>query len=571
VGVKIGSRRAALAACVMGLTLEPLAPANALPADPPAAEAPAANGARPLPPRAKLAASFEGLGRGFSGPQGQAFGRNPSDISLAVGPNHIVQIVNSRMAVFTKAGEIFGETGRPLYGPVETRNVFRGFGGPCEAINNGDAVVRYDQLADRWLIVMPIFTRVQRVGAEPPAPKAGEPAMLSQPGRPDQPGPAQVLFQPAATQPEAPVEGRAPERPKGPETGSYAMCYAISATPDPLGAYYRYEFVRPLFPDYPRPAVWPDGYYVPTSTGDTVIQKHDCVVERAKLLQGKPARELCMIVDGINFLNNADLDGKTLPPAGAPNIVVAAGGAQLKGELGDDALYFRKFHVDWEHPARSTLTGPLRLPVTPYRYQCGGQLTKCAPQPRVEMKLDSQGDKITQRFVYRRLGDAEALVATHSVDDAAGGGAVRWYEFRLDHDGNPVVRQQGDIAPDASFRWMPSVAMDRFGNIGVGYSFGDAKTYPGQRFAGRLTDDPLGAMGEETVLVHGQAAQADTLRWEDYTTTAIDPSDDCTMWYAGDYLRAGDGVYSTRIGAFRLGECGQRQGATVVEQHIERK
>jgi hypothetical protein len=559
VSVKIGSRWAALAACVMGLTLEPSASADARPADPAAAAAPAAGGAPPLPSRAKLVLSFEGLGRGFSGPQGQPFNpRNPSDISLAVGPNHIVQIVNTRMAVFTKAGEMFGETGRPLYGPVETRNVFRGFGGPCEAINNGDAVARYDQLADRWLIVMPIFTRVQRVGPQPPTPKSGEPPMLSEPGRPDQPGPAQVLFQPAATPEVIAVEGRVPERPKGPETGTYAMCYAISATPDPLGAWYRYEFVRPLFPDYPRPAVWPDGYYVPTSTGDTVIQKHDCVVERAKMLQGKPARELCVIVDGVNFLNNADLDGKALPPAGAPNTVVAAGGTQLKGELGDDALYFWKFHVDWEHPARSALSGPLRLQVTPYRYQCGGQLTRCAPQPRVEMKLDSQGDKITQRFVYRRLGGDEALVATQSVDDAAGGGAVRWYEFRLDHDRNPVVRQEGDIAPDAGFRWMPSVAMDRFGNIGVGYSFGDARTYPGQRFAGRLADDPPGAMGAETALVHGQAAQGDTLRWEDYTTTAIDPSDDCTMWYVGDYLRTGDAAYSTRIGAFQLGECGRR-------------
>ena len=67
------------------------------------------------------------------------------------------------------------------------------------------------------------------------------------------------------------------------------MCYAISTSSDPLGSYYRYQFVRPLFPDYPRPAVWPDGYYVPTSTGDDVIQKHTYVVERAKMLKGEPA------------------------------------------------------------------------------------------------------------------------------------------------------------------------------------------------------------------------------------------------------------------------------------------
>ena len=64
-----------------------------------------------------------------------------------MGPDHIVQTVNSRMAIFTKTGRRYKETGRVLYGPVNTNNVFRGFGGTCEARNNGDAVVRYDQLA----------------------------------------------------------------------------------------------------------------------------------------------------------------------------------------------------------------------------------------------------------------------------------------------------------------------------------------------------------------------------------------------------------------------------------------
>ncbi|HEY9514222.1 MAG TPA: hypothetical protein VIQ74_00980, partial [Gemmatimonadaceae bacterium] len=111
-------------------------------------------------PAATLAASFDGLGEGFTGPQGSAVGRNPSDNTLAVGPDHIMQIVNTRMAIFTKKGKRFNTTGKALYGPVETRNVFRGFGGACESHNNGDAVARYDQLADRWLIVMPIFSRL---------------------------------------------------------------------------------------------------------------------------------------------------------------------------------------------------------------------------------------------------------------------------------------------------------------------------------------------------------------------------------------------------------------------------
>ena len=110
-------------------------------------------------PPAVLVDSFDGLGVGFEGPQGTATLRNPSDNTLAVGPDHIVQIVNTRTAIFTKKGKKFSETGKVLYGPVETANFFKGFGGQCEATNNGDAVVRYDQFANRWLIVMPLFRR----------------------------------------------------------------------------------------------------------------------------------------------------------------------------------------------------------------------------------------------------------------------------------------------------------------------------------------------------------------------------------------------------------------------------
>ena len=288
-------------------------------------------------PPATLVASFDGLGVGFTGPQGTANLRNPSDNTLAVGPNHIVQIVNTRMAIFTKKGARYDTTGLVLYGPGETRNVFKGFGGGCEARNNGDAVVRYDQLADRWLIVMPIFTRLPVRQDAPPAGKDGDSAAQSVRGQPGQPRAAAPLYVPPPAPPES--AGAGTQRPQGqrppPDSGAYAMCYAVSIGTDPFGPYYRYEFVRPLFPDYPRPAVWPDGYYVPTSTGDEVIQKHACVADRASMLQGKDATEQCVIIDGVNFLNNADLDGKQLPPTGAPNIMIAAGGTQLKNAMED--------------------------------------------------------------------------------------------------------------------------------------------------------------------------------------------------------------------------------------------
>ncbi len=445
-----------------------------------------------------------------------------------------------------------------LYGAVPTNTVFKGFGGACEARNNGDAVVRYDQLADRWLIVMPIFRRSPERPDQPEVWEASEVAYLSPPGVPDQPGPAASLFVPPPAPADSVEPVRSDRRPPRPpeEQGPYSMCYAVSTSSDPMGSYYRYEFLRPLFPDYPRPAVWPDGYYVPTSTGDDVVQKHTCVVDRNKMLAGEPATEQCFVVDGVNFLNNADLEGRTLPPAGAPNIVMATGGTQLEGDFDDDGIYAWQFKVNWENPERTRLSGPEKITVAPYHYLCDGQLTNCVPQPDTDQRLDSQGDKIMARLVYRNLNDRESIVAVHSVATEAGGGGVRWYEFGVGRDRSVRLRQQGTYAPGGFYRWMASPAIDREGNIGIGYSFGGTPHYAGQRFAARLADDPLGALTfEETVLVEGEASQANTQRWEDYTQTAVDPTDDCTIWYVGDYLKTGATSYSTRIGAFRLPGC----------------
>ena len=469
--------------------------------------------------------------------------------------------------------------------------MFRGFGGACEQRNNGDAVVRYDQLANRWLIVMPTFSRAEARPDQPPVWTASDQPYASPPGRRDQPGAAMPLYQPPASASAREQSGElrrdlavaasgregglAPPAPTGP----YSMCYAISVGPDPLGAYHRYEFLRPLFPDYPRPAVWPDGYYVPTSTGDDVIEKHACVVERDAMLKGQPAREQCFVINDVNFLNNADLDGAQLPPGGAPNIMLAVGGTQLKKTFDDDAILAWKFFTNWKDVSKTRLDGPLRMVVAPYHYLCDGQLTNCVPQPGTDRRLDAQGDKLMARVVYRRLGNQQSIVAVHSVNTTAGGGGVRWYEFRVDRAGDVRLHQHGTYAPASAreqagelrrglaeaasgreggpaFRWMASPAIDKFGNIGIGYSFGGTPHFAGQRFAGRMPGDPPGVLSlREAGLVEGEAAQTTTLRWEDYTQTAVDPSDDCTIWYVGDYLKKDATAYSSRIGAFRFPGC----------------
>ena len=501
-------------------------------------------------PAPRLVESFDGLGIGFTGPQGRAILRNPSDNSLAVGRDHIMQTVNSRLAIFARRGSRYDSTGAVLYGPVATNTLFRGAGGACEARNSGDAVARYDQLAERWLVVMPVFQRSAWRADDPPAPQPGV-TTLSRPVRRGQPGAAAPLYVPPPANDTAMVRAPATR-----DSGTYAMCYAVSTTSDPMGTWYRYEFIRPLFPDYPRPAVWPDGWYIPSSTGDDVIEKHACVADRSRMLRGEEATEQCIVIPDVNFLNNVDLDGIALPPRGAPNIMLAAGGTQLRGLLRDSVLQMWRFRVNWSDPGQTRVEGPVTVPVAPYEYMCGGQLTKCVAQPGTDVRLDSQGDKLMARVVYRRIGKREAIVASHSVNTTNGNGGIRWYELLVTPGRGLRVVQQGTFAPDSTARWMASPAVDRFGNIGFGYSIGSATMFPGQRFTGRRAGDPRGTLSlGETVLAHGGASQTSTLRWQDYTQTTIDPRDDCTIWYVGDYLSSGATAYTTRIGAFRLPQC----------------
>ena len=173
--------------------------------------------------------------------------------------------------------------------------------------------------------------------------------------------------------------------------------------------------------------------------------------------------------------------------------MMAAGGTQLKDIFDDDGIYVWKVHVDWNAPANTKVSGPEKITVAPYHFLCNGQLTSCVPQPDTAKRLDAQGDKLMQRVVYRKIGKQESIVAAHSVATSAGGGGVRWqYEFRLDQHRNLNLYQQGTYAPDEFYRWMPSIAMDQRGDIGVGYSFGGGPNFAGQRFAARSPRDPKG-------------------------------------------------------------------------------
>jgi hypothetical protein len=175
-------------------------------------------------------------------------------------------------------------------------------------------------------------------------------------------------------------------------------------------------------------------------------------------------------------------------------------------------------------------------------------------QPRTSETLDTLSDRLMFRLAYRRFNDHEALVVNHAVQ-AGNTSGVRWYELR-DPGGAPKVIQQGTYAPDSTFRWMGSIAMDKAGNMLMGYSVSSRQISPGIRFTGRSVSDPPNQMAAEKQAVPGKGSQQNPERWGDYASMSIDPTDDCTFWFSTQYVsQTGKFNWSTSIVPVKFSSC----------------
>jgi len=403
-------------------------------------------------------------------------------------------------------------TGALVYGPAAGNTLWSGFGGGCEFNNDGDPIAQYDKAANRWVLTQ-----------------------LS------------VSF---------------------PSTYGFLQCIAISTSSDATGSYFRYAYQFSEFNDYPKLGIWPDGYYISFNlyNGNTFDRVEVCALPRANMLVGSVnATGVCFFLNPAYFsLLPADLDGSIAPPVGAPNYLVNLDFNTI------NTLDLWQFHVDYATYTNSTFTGR-QVPVAAFNYPCGGTGGICVPQPGTTNQLDTLGQRVMYRLAYRRFGDGhESLVVNHTVDTGTTLG-VRWYELQ-NPGGTPTVTQQSTYAPDSTYRWMGSIAMDSAGNMALGYSDSSSAVHPGVHYTGRLVGDPLGQMTQgENSLIDGAGSQTNSLtRWGDYSAMTVDPVDDCTFWYTNEYIPA-DGSFNwkTRIGSFKFANCnGFAMGASPARMTI---
>ena len=416
------------------------------------------------------------------------FGGTPPDPAGDIGQDYFIQMINGTFF------RIFDKEGNPVTSPVNTNTLWS----PLGFSGLGDPIILYDQDAERWFI-----TEFATAGNN--------------------------------------------------------LLIAVSETNDPQGSYFVYNFTTPQFPDYPKYGIWSNAYVVTSNEGAVPFY----VLEREKMLLGEPDPGLQRFTipsinggPGFQVATPADWDGAQAPPAGANPMILRLNddGWSLGSE---DRIEIYSIEIDWETPTNSTVTGQ-NLPTTPFDSEgCAenGPGFACIPQPTGN-GIDGIPWVLMNRVQYRNFVSHETMVLNFMVnvsgtnDEISG---IRWMELRRLPGEEWTVFQEGTFAPeDGEHRFMGGIAMDGAGNIGLAYSVSGPETSPALRFTGRRSGDPLGEMTiDEFEFATGEGS-INNIRFGDYSAMAVDPSDERTFWYTGEYKRPGL-AWGTKIVAFQVG------------------
>jgi hypothetical protein len=448
---------------------------------------------------------------------GQVGGGWPPDINGDVGSGHYIVSVNTAYAIYNKTGTLLASfKENSLWSAAGT-------GTACDAHHQGDPVVIYDQVADRWILTDFAFTSTT--------------------------------------------------------VGPFYQCFAISKTSDPVAGGWWLYAVRMdpggagqpptnTLADYPKFGNWNDGCLYLSANGFQSLSFAGTIfgsLNKSDMESGAALR------GAIGFVSNSsdpftmipsNISGATgagsLPPAGTPNYYVSESQAAFSFEV-------RKFTPGANCAGGGTLSASTDVPQTSYSGS-----PSAVPQPNTATTLDGLGDRLMQKTQYRRVGAAESLWVVHNVQDSGATVRPQWAQINVTGGTiNTTAVQQQIYAPDITLnRWMGSIAADHVGNAALGYSTsnGTSPNFPSIAYSGRLVGDTLNMLPQtEVQLVAGAGSQTNNCggapchRWGDYTAMSVDPVDDCTFWYINEYYDTQTsgtaGNWHTRIGSFKFPTC----------------
>lgn len=451
----------------------------------------------PLVPMPSPSMSVEGLNFATNGAGW------PPDTNGDVGPGVYMQGVNTSIGVFDKTtgAQITAFTYASFWAGSGT-------GTPCDANNQGDIIVLYDPLQDRWLFMDFAFA----------------------------------------------LSG-------GLDTPPYYFCFAVSKTSDPVsGGWWKYAYLAQdassNFPDYPKGGVWTDGFYFSAnmfgSGGGTFKGVRLYAFDRLAMESGTlraATKDYAYPANDVFTVLPANLRG-TLPPAGRNEFFVS-----------ESVVAFR-FDVWTASPDYGTgvltVTGPSIVSQTTYT-------AAADPVASPRNNIDTLSDRGMVQAQYRNLNGVESLWFNHTTGTTSASTPTgsQWAQINVTGGtavSPPVQQQIFNNGTDGLNRFMGSLAVDGSGNMALGYTAENSTTNPDIRYAGRLSSDTLSTLPQtEVSMLNGVTREspgnncggAACTRWGDYSLMTVDPIDDCTFWYTNEYYLSPDTTgWHTRIGNF---------------------
>jgi hypothetical protein len=376
-------------------------------------------------------------------------------------------------------------TGALIAGPFAGNHFWAGFGGVCQIDNDGDIIIQWDKANHVWMASQNVF-------------------------------------------------------------GPFTTCIAVSQTADATGAFNRYAFAQPGFPDYHKFGLTPHAYYQTQNDfgfGGSFVGVNVCAYDADKMRAGsKRAKQVCILDNSNGTLFDDSMlpaDSDADPPTAGPAPEVLMGSIDNPGF--NSAVYEYVLTVSFKGKGKASLAGvngSMPISVTPFALGCGG-FGACIPQPSAGSELlDSLGDRLMYRLALFDDGVNQHFLVTHSVNDTAAVGA-RWYEFTAPTGSTSLsLAQTGQTPDDSEFRWMGSIARDTFGDIALGYSRSSAAAgdFPSIYVSGQTAGEAAGTTDAEVLAFAGSGSQFGTFsRWGDYSSMALDGADHCSFWYTTEY------------------------------------
>ncbi|MEY3945488.1 MAG: hypothetical protein RJB03_194 [Bacteroidota bacterium] len=430
---------------------------------------------------------------------------NPADPSIAVGPDHVIQMINGAngSALFTvtdKSGNVLIPSSYMDQLPGTSYN------------GGGDCICFYDQLTDRF--VMAEFGDTSRTGIQ-----------------------------------------------------MNSLIMAVSATNDPTGSWYVYEFYTGFFPDYPKFGNWHDAWYGVTRDFTDQYQGNSIwAFEKQAMINGAnivrvQRRRLSDPDNKYNSLVAVTLGGKTPAASGTPGLFLYYNDDELTANPADrDSLSLLGFKVNFDNPGNSFISSIGKFSVEPFSSDyCTSR--NCAPSAGPQ-GYDVVSNRIMHKPMFRNFGSYQSIVANHTIDANGNGlSGIRWYELR--NSNGWYLNQQNTYAPqpilncnatNERHRFIGAIMTNGVGQTLLAYNFSGKSENASLAFTGRSPNSPLNQMDQEEKNIKiGTGFGTDANRWGDYNDIAPDPSNDSLFWFTGMYGNTGN-TWGTAIAVLKIGK-----------------